>query len=154
MVTNVHLALPQWARASQDRLAKYLSSLPSSAILDITAARWLWPRVTRLRVSELYIPNQPHRMGGSSAHLLPNSFNIQRRVPQVVIDNKKWYQWRPEKGFLVSATNGSDIADSTMWPQLLSAIQKGWGYQRGLAPPARKPISGGNHGRVVKEELP
>lgn len=122
-VTYVHLILPQWARLSKDRLQRYVANLPSNTVLDVTTLRWIWPRVTRLHLSELYIPETglSGRMSGA--------MSLRRNVPQSVIDARRWYDYRPEKGFLVIGRSGK-VAEKFVWPEIMATARKGWLQQQ------------------------
>lgn len=114
-VTYVHLALPLWARASHPRLVRYAQNLPSTANVDITTLRWIWPRVTRLNVSELHIHKS--QIG---------AMTIRRTVPQNVLDGRQWWQWRPLKTFYVSGKGGKTV-ETGVWEEVVGCISKGWG---------------------------
>lgn len=116
-VTYVHLALPLWARASQSRLFRYASKLPSTAVLDITSLRWIWPRVTRLRASELYI--HKNQVG---------AMTIRRNVPQAVKDARQWWQWQPLKQFYVAGKTGN-TTEKGVWEEVVACIAKNRGPQ-------------------------
>ena len=111
-VTYIHLALPLWARASQARLMRYAQNLPSTATLDVTSLRWIWPRVTRLHASELYIHQS--QIG---------AMTIRRNVPRVVAESRQWWQWRPLTRFYVSGKGGK-TTEPGVWEQVVGCISK------------------------------
>ena len=54
-VTYIHLHLPTYARHSREILTRYTTALPKDALIDITTMTHLGrPRVTRMKISELY----------------------------------------------------------------------------------------------------
>lgn len=54
-VNYIHLRVPAFARNSRELLFRYLQSLPRNAEIDITTMNFIGkPRVSRMRVSELY----------------------------------------------------------------------------------------------------
>jgi len=89
----------------------YAHNLPGSAILDITSIRWLWPRVTTLRASELYIHKNP--LGGMT---------LRREVPKNVWKEKKWYDWRPLKKFAVLGHGGKTV-EKGVWDGVVGSIR-------------------------------
>lgn len=107
---------------SRDRLAKYLAHLPSNALLDVTTLRWVWPRVTRLAVSELYIQQNRSRV----------TMSLRRNVPQYVWDERKWWHWLPEKGFFIWGPRGrGKPRENGIWSEVLEAVRRGWGAGKG-----------------------
>lgn len=109
-VAYVHLALPIWARASQPRLMRYVQNLPSTATLDVTSVRWIWPRVTRLHASELYVHRS--KIG---------AMTIRRNVPEIVSAARQWWQWRPLTRFYVSGKGGK-TSEPGVWEQVIDCI--------------------------------
>ena len=116
-VTYVHLALPAWARASPQRLHRYAAALPSTAQIDITTLRFVFPRVTRLAAGELLF-------GKGVAGLGP--LTLRRNVPEAVAAERKWWAWRPLKRFYVAGTGGGKLGEQGVWEAVVGSISRGW----------------------------
>jgi len=114
-VTYVHLTLPSWARMSAARLHRLAENLPASAVLDVTTLRWIWPRVTRLTAGELYLKSG--KMTGA--------MTLRRQVPQTILNQRKWWQWRPLSTFYVAGKGGKTI-EKGVWEEVMSSVSKGW----------------------------
>ncbi|KAI9726370.1 MAG: hypothetical protein M1828_001644 [Chrysothrix sp. TS-e1954] len=113
-VTFVHLTLPIWARASSARLHRYAQAIPSTAELDVTTMRWIWPRVTHLRISELHI--DANAIG---------AMTIKREVPEA-LKQRPWWTWRPLKSFYVAGKSAGKIPERGVWDETLQCIVRGW----------------------------
>ena len=116
LVIYVHLALPLWARTSAPRLRRFAEALPSSATMDVTTLRWIWPRVTRLQASELRF----HR-----GEIL-GAMTLRRGVPHKIMEDRSWWMWRPLRKFYVAGKSGGQMPEKELWPSILSCISKGW----------------------------
>ncbi|KAB8336846.1 hypothetical protein FH972_021154 [Carpinus fangiana] len=115
-VTYVHLAVPAWARHSAARLQRYAQNLPSTAELDVTSLKWIWPRVTRLNASELYLHQGK----------LTGAMTLRREVPRHVQESRKWYAWRPIKKFYVGGKAGKKSAEPWVWDGVMGSIIRGF----------------------------
>lgn len=116
LVTYAHLTLPHWARTSAARLHRFAESLPSSSTIDLTTLRWIWPRVTRLRASELFIHKGE----------IIGAMTLRRQVPTVVLDQRRWWMWRPLSKFYVAGKSNGQVAEEGLWPSILSCVSRGW----------------------------
>lgn len=117
-VTYVHLTLPAWARMSAARLHRMAGNLPASAVVDITTLRWIWPRVTRLTAGELYL----------KSGAVTGAMTLRRRIPQTVLEQRKWWQWKPLSTFYV-AGKGGKTAEKGVWEEAMTSVSKGWGLK-------------------------
>ena len=80
----------------------------------MTTLRWIWPRVTRLKISELYV----------SANAV-GAMTIRREVPEV-LKQRPWWTWRPLKSFYVSGKSAGKIPEKGVWDETLQCITRGF----------------------------
>lgn len=116
-VTYVHLVLPAWARASAPRLHRYAAALPSTAQIDITTLRFVFPRVTRVAGGELSFSNGVAGVG---------PLTLRRNVPEAAAAGRKWWAWKPLKRFYVAGMGGGKIAEQGVWEAVVGSIARGF----------------------------
>ena len=115
-VTQLHLHLPVWARASPHHLQRFAASLPPSAEFDIKALKWVLPRQARVKASEMYI----HQGGVTGA------MTLRRQIPAFVNELRSWYDWKPMQKFYVTGKSGTR-EEQSVWQGVLASMARGWG---------------------------
>ena len=83
----------------------------------MTTLKWLWPRVTRLRASELYV-HKGEVLG---------AMTLRRDVPDIVKEQRKWYDWQPIKKFYVAGKSGERVPERGIWEGVVGSVVRGWG---------------------------
>jgi hypothetical protein len=111
-VTYIHLRLPTYARHSREMLMRYTKSLPNDAMLDITTMNFVGkPRVTRVKISELY----PVKERFGMANYARDTELINSKLP--------WYFPKTVGQFGVHS-NTSKIMGGTVWEHIAKRISK------------------------------
>lgn len=51
---------------------------------------------------------------------------LRREVPQRVLDERRWWAWRPLKKFYVAGESGGTVAERDVWQEVTASIARGW----------------------------
>ena len=111
-VNYIHLRLPAFARNSRDLLIRYSKSLPKDAEIDITTMNFIGkPRVTRMRVADLYQTKQ--------------KFGLVNYARDPAADNKKrpWWMMRAVGKFGVHGGR-TKIMGGEVWENVRQVVEK------------------------------